>query len=96
MFVETGIVLLLLLGLIAVNAPWVNAPMRKNRPRTLTVLLAATAATGIIAVPSALWLSHNAAFQQAMTGLFVEISKTLSAVFTPADAVTGSLLSPLL
>ena len=47
-------------------------------------------------MPSALWLSHNAAFQQAVTSLFVEISKTLSAVFTPADAVTGSLLSPLL
>jgi hypothetical protein len=31
-----------------------------------------------------------------MTGLFVEVSKALSAVFTPADAVAGSLLAPLL
>jgi len=43
-----------------------------------------------------LLLSQNAAFQSSMAGLFVDISKTLSAVFAPADAVAGSMLAPLL
>jgi hypothetical protein len=89
-YVETGIVVLLLLGLIAVNLPL------KNRPRTLAIMAAAAAAVGAAAVPSGLWLSQNAAFQQSMAGLFVDISKTLSTVFAPADAVAGSMLAPLL
>jgi hypothetical protein len=89
-YVETGIVVLLLLGLIVVNMPL------RGRPRTLAILAAAAAAVGAAAVPCGLLLSQNAAFQQSVAGLFVDISKTLSAIFAPADAVAGSMLAPLL
>ena len=89
-YVETGIVALLLLGLIAVNVPL------QRRPRTLALIAAAAVAAGAAAVPCGLLLSQNAAFQSSMAGLFVDISKTLSAVFAPADAVAGSMLAPLL
>jgi hypothetical protein len=89
-YLETGIVVLLLLGLIAVNFPL------KRRPRTLALIAAAAAAAGAAAVPCGLWLSQNAAFQQSMAGLFVEISKAVSSVFAPADPVAGSMLGPLL
>lgn len=89
-FVEIGVVLLLLLGMIIVNLPL------QRRPRTLLLLLAATAAAGIAGVPSIIWLSGNAAFQQSMTNLYAEISRTLSGVFAPLDGVDSSLVSSLL
>jgi hypothetical protein len=87
---EIGVVALFLLGMIAVNFPL------RRRPRTLAMLLAATGAAALAALPIALWLPTQAGFQQSMANLFVEISKTLAGVLSPVDSVGGSLLTPLL
>jgi hypothetical protein len=89
-YAEIGIVLLLLLGLIGINLPLHKVP------RKLHLLLGATAAAGILAVPFTLFLAATPGFRESMAGLFTEVSKTLSGVFAPADGVAGSLMSSLL
>ena len=81
--IEIGVVGVLLIGMIVVNLPL------RRRPRTLVMLLAATALAGAAALPAAVWLSGIPAFQQSMDALFAEISKALSGVLAPA-ADTGA------
>jgi hypothetical protein len=90
-YMEIGIVAALLLGLVAINAPM------RHRQRTMIMILAATAVTGLAAVPAGILLTANAGFQASMNGLFTEISSTLSGLFTTtADGVASSLMSSLL
>jgi hypothetical protein len=89
-YVEIAIVVLLLVGLVIVNLPL------KRKPRTLLLLVGATALAGVVSVPGILWLSANAEFQGSLGALFQEISKTLSGLFAPADGISGSLFSALL
>jgi hypothetical protein len=84
-YVPTGVLVLVLLGLVAVNLP------QKRRPRTLALLAGAAAAAGIVFVSLGLWLSRNADFQASLEGLFAYVSKTLSGMFGPADAVAAAL-----
>jgi hypothetical protein len=84
-FVPTGVVVMVLLGLVAVNLPL------KRRPRTLALLAGAAAAAGIVFVSLGFWLSRNADFQASLEGLFAYVSKTLSGMFGPADAVAAAL-----
>ncbi len=88
--IEIAFVLVLLIGMVIVNFP-----LRK-RPRTLVMLLSATAVAGIAAIPSALLLSGYAPFQQSMTNLFVDASKMFSGVIASADVTAGSLFASLL
>ncbi len=81
--IEIGVTGVLLLGMLVVNFPF------PRRPRTLVMLLAATALAGALALPAAVWLSRVPAFQQAMDALFTEVSKTLSSVLAPT-ADTGA------
>ena len=88
-----AVVALVLVGMVIVNLSL------RNRPRTMVMLLIATGLAGVAAVPAAILLPANAAFQQAMSGLFAEISRTLSTLFAPAAEGLGasfltSLLSP--
>jgi hypothetical protein len=89
-YAEIGIVLLLLLGMIGLNFPV------QKLPRKLYLLLGATAVAGVVAVPLGLLFAATPGFRESIAGLFVEVSKTLSGVFAPADGVGGSLLSSLL
>jgi hypothetical protein len=88
--IEIAFVLVLLIGMVIVNFP-----LRK-RPRTLVMLLSATAVAGITAIPSALLLSGYAPFQQSMASLFVDMTKTLSGIVSSADVMAGSLFASLL
>ncbi len=81
--IEIGVAGVLLLGMIVVNVPF------RRRPRTLVMILAATALAGAAALPVAVWLSGVPAFQQAMDAMFADVSKTLSSVLAPA-ADTGA------
>ncbi len=90
--VETGGVLLLLLGLVAVN-------LRAARgSRALYWLLGATAVAGLAVVPAALWLSRSAEFQQSMGDMFTAVSRMLRALFASRgaaeDSFVASMLSP--
>jgi hypothetical protein len=76
--IEIGVAAVLLLGMIVMNLPF------RRRPRTLVMMLAATALAGAAALPAAVWLSGTPAFQQAMDALFAEVSRTLSSAFAPA------------
>lgn len=76
--IEIGIAAVCLLGMIVVNLPL------KRRPRTVWLLLAATGAAGVAAVPAALLLAGTPAFHLAMDQLFGEVSKMLTGVFAPA------------
>ena len=90
-FMEIGIVALLLLGLVGVNIP------AKKRPRTAVVLIAATAFAGVVGFPALLVLTRTSAFQQAMNGLFADMARILSTALAPAaDGIGSSLLAPLL
>jgi len=90
-FMELCIVAALMAGLIVVNAPI------RRRPRTMIMILAATAAAGLVTVPVGSLISSSASFQTAMNGLFTEISHTLSSVFaTTADGVASSLMASFL
>ena len=88
--VETAFVLVLLIGMVIVNFPF------RKRPRTLVMLLSAAAVAAVAAIPAALLLPSSAPFQQSMTNLFAEVSKTLSGVISSADVVAGSLFASLL
>ncbi|MGA2381433.1 MAG: DUF2232 domain-containing protein [Spirochaetia bacterium] len=89
--IEIGVAGVLLLGMIVVNFPL------RRRPRTLVMLLAATALAGAAALPAAVWLSGSPAFQQSMNLLFADISKTLSGVFAPAaESGAGAYFAPML
>jgi hypothetical protein len=76
--IEIGVAAVLLLGMIVVNVPL------KRRPRTLVMILAATALAGAAALPAAVWLSGTPVFQKAMDSLFAEVSKMLSGAFASA------------
>ncbi|HYW82935.1 MAG: hypothetical protein ACHQ1F_06275 [Spirochaetia bacterium] len=88
--VEAGFVLVLLIGMVIVNFPF------HGRPRTLMMLLSAAALAAVAAIPAALLLPGSVPFQQSMTNLFAEVSKTLSGVISSADVVAGSLFASLL
>jgi hypothetical protein len=88
--VEIAFVLVLLIGMVIVNFPF------RKRPRTLVMLLSATAVAVVAAIPAALLLPGYAPFQQAMASLFVDVSKTLSGVISSADVTAGSLFASLL
>jgi hypothetical protein len=87
---EIAIVLLLLVGMAIVNFP-----LRK-RPRTLVMLLSATAVAGVAAIPAALLLPGYAPFQQSMANLFVDAANALSGVLGTTEGMAGSLLTSLL
>jgi len=90
-YLEIGIITALLLGLVAINLPL------RRRPRTLFMVLGATAIAGLAAVPVGILLRADAGFQASMNGLFAEISKTLSSVFTTTgDGVANSLMVGIL
>ncbi|MGA2977516.1 MAG: DUF2232 domain-containing protein [Spirochaetia bacterium] len=90
-WLEMGMVALLLLGMVVINLPL------QRRPRSLFMALAATAFAGIVAFPALLALSQSAAFQRSMDALFAEVAKTLSSIFAPAaDGAAGSLVATLL
>jgi hypothetical protein len=82
--IEIGVAGVFLLGLIVVNLPL------RRRPRTLVMLLAATAVAGVMALPAAVWLSGTPAFRQSMDLLFAEVSKMLSGIFAPAADTSAS------
>jgi hypothetical protein len=91
--IEIGVAGVLLLGMIVVNLPF------RGRPRTLVMILAATALAGVIALPAAVWLAGTPAFQQSMDSLFGEISRTLSSTFaassdSAASAFFAQVLQP--
>jgi hypothetical protein len=89
--IEIGVAGVLLLGMIVVNLPL------RHRPRTLVMLLAATALAGAAALPAAVWLSGTPAFQRSMETLFTEVSKALSGVFAPAaDTGAAAVFSQML
>jgi hypothetical protein len=88
---EIGVAGVLLLGMIVVNLPL------RRRPRTLVMLLAATALAGVAALPAAIWLSATPAFQHSMDLLFADVSKTLTGVFAPAaDTGAAAVFSQML
>jgi hypothetical protein len=88
---EIGGVGFLLLGLVGVNIPF------KKRPRTIVMLIAATAFAGVVGFPALLVLTRTEAFQQAMNNLFADTARILSAALAPAaDGIGSSLLAPLL
>jgi hypothetical protein len=91
--IEIGVAGILLLGLIVVNVQF------RRRPRTLVMLLVATALAGAVTLPIAVWLSGLPSFQKAMDVLFADIAKTLSSVLasttdTGATAFLGQMLQP--
>jgi hypothetical protein len=89
--IEIGVAGVLLLGMIVVNLPL------RHRPRTLVMLLAATALAGAAALPAAVWLSGTPAFQRSMETFFAEVSKTLAGVFaTAADTGAAAVFSQML
>jgi hypothetical protein len=89
-YLEIGIVVLFLLGVVIVNATI------GRRPRTLVSLLIATGVAGAAALPAALLLPGNAEFQASMNALFTEVSRVLSGVFAPAaDGIGASFLTSL-
>ena len=88
--VEIGFVLVLLIGMVIVNLSF------RRRPRTLVMLLSAAAVAAVAAIPAALLLPSFAPFQQSMTNLFVDVSKTLAGVISSSDVVAGSLFASLL
>jgi hypothetical protein len=86
--IEIGITAALLLGMILINIHF------RGRPRTLIMLLAATALTGAAALPIAIWLPGVQASQAATTALFEEFSKTFSSVPVPtADTGAAALFA---
>jgi hypothetical protein len=87
---EIGIVILLLLGLVALN---LSLP---RVPRKLYLLLGAAAASAMVAVPLGLLFASTPGFRESVANLFVDVSKTLSGVFAPAEGVAGSLMSSFL
>jgi hypothetical protein len=88
---EIGIVVLFLAGMVIVNLAFAR------RPRTMVMLLAATGLAGVAAIPAVILLPGSASFQQAMSGLFTEVSRMLSTLFVPtADGVGASFLNSLL
>ena len=87
---EIGIVLLLLLGLVAIN---VQLPRVQ---RKLYLLLGTAVAAAVVAVPLGLLFASTPGFREAVANLFADVSKTLSGVFAPADGVAGSLMSSFL
>jgi hypothetical protein len=89
--IEIGVAGVLLLGLIVVNLPL------RRRPRTLIMILAATALAGAAALPAAVWLSGTPEFQRSMDLVFVEVSKALTGVFAPAaDTGAAAVFSQML
>ncbi len=80
----------LLLGLLAVNLRWPGGL------RTLPKVLAAGAATGLLAVPLVLLLARSAVFTDAMEGLFAEVSRMIGSLFATADGKAASALSSIL
>jgi hypothetical protein len=66
-----------LLGMIVVNFPLAR------RPRMVVLLLAASGVAAVLLVPLGLLVSGMPAFQQSVDQLFVEVSRSLSAVFAP-------------
>jgi Predicted membrane protein (DUF2232) len=89
--IEIGLAGVLLLGMLVVNFPM------RRRPRTLIMVLAATGCAGLLSIPVAILLSAAPAFQQSMTAMFAEISKTLSGVFaSAADGGPAALLAQML
>ncbi len=61
------------------------------------MLPAATALAGVVGFPTLLVLTRTDAFQQAMNGLFADISRMLSSALAPAaDGIGSSLLAPIL
>jgi hypothetical protein len=90
-WLEIALVVLFLLGVVIVNIPL------GRRPRTLILILAATGVAGAAALPAALLLPGNAAFQASMSQMFAEVSRVLSGVFAPAaDGVGASFFASLL
>lgn len=95
---ETGLLLAvemfgvaaMLLGLFAVNLRWPGGL------RTLPKVLVAGAATGLLAVPLALFLARSVVFTRAMEGLFAEVSKMIGSMFSTADGEAASVLSSIL
>ncbi|MGA2640411.1 MAG: DUF2232 domain-containing protein [Spirochaetia bacterium] len=88
--IEIGVAGVLLLGMIVVN---VRFP---RRPRTLVMLLAATALAGAAALPATVWLSGVPAFQQALDARIAELSKMLSSANLPmAESGVAALLTLL-
>jgi hypothetical protein len=81
---ETGIVVLLLLGLLVVNVPL------GRRPRTLALVAAAAAAFGAISVPVALLLTRSPVFQKAMADLSTEASDMLRSFMVPAEVLEAT------
>jgi hypothetical protein len=87
---EIGIVVLLLLGLVAVNLPVLRVP------RKLYLLLGAAAVSAVVAVPLGLLFASTPGFRESVASLFVDVSKTLSGVFAPAEGAAGALMSSFL
>lgn len=80
----------LLLGLLAVNLPWPGGP------RTLSKVLVAGTAAGLLAVPLVLFLARSVVFARAMEGLFAEVSRMIGSMFATADGKAASALSSIL
>jgi len=81
---EIVIVGVCLMGMLVVNLPLAR------RPRTLELLLVATAIAGAVLVPLGIAVSRSSAFQLAMDQLFSEVSRTLSAVVVPGQDSNAS------
>jgi uncharacterized protein YybS (DUF2232 family) len=89
--IEIGFAGVLLLGMFVMNLPL------RRRPRTVVMLLAATALAGLASLPAALLLSGTPEFQRSVDLMFAEISKSLSAVFAPAaDTGAAAVFSQML
>ena len=89
--IEIGVAGVLLLGMIVMNLPL------RHRPRTVVMILAATALAGAAALPAGVWLSGTPAFQHSMDMLFADVSKALSGVFAPAaDSGAAAVFSQML
>jgi hypothetical protein len=83
-FLEAGVVVLLLLGLVVVNLPL------GRRPRTLALVAAAAAAFGAITVPAALLLTGAPVFQKAMADLSTEAWDMLKSFMVPTEVLEAT------
>ncbi|HVO37627.1 MAG TPA: DUF2232 domain-containing protein [Spirochaetia bacterium] len=88
--VEAGGVVLLLLGVVAVNLSVAR------RHRVLYWLLGASGAAGIIAFPALAWLSRTPEFQRSMTELYGAVSRIFTSLFATRDGMEDSLAAALL
>lgn len=90
MAVEGFGIVILLLGLLAVNLPWPRGA------RTLLKMLGAAGLAGLASIPVAIWLAGSPAFTRAMEAVFADMAKMIGSLFATADGNAAAVLATML